>query len=126
MQCHSNNDCPDDESCDSGSCIKVCSRIRCGTGAKCIARGHTASCECNPGARGNPWVECRTEECIVDNDCPSWLACRGNVCKDPCRGSCAENAQCTVVRHVPVCECLRGTTGNPQVNCQPGKFIFVK
>lgn len=124
VQCHSNNDCPDDESCESGSCIKVCSRVRCGTEAHCVARGHTASCECDNGARGNPWIGCRRAECTVDEECPSWLACRSGICQNPCPGACAPEAQCSVVRHIPVCECPRGTEGNPQINCHPGIVLY--
>lgn len=120
VQCHSNNDCPDDESCESGSCVKVCTRIHCGTSAHCVARGHTASCECDAGARGNPWTGCRRDECTVDDDCASWLACRGGVCQNPCPGACALDALCTVSRHSPVCECPRGTQGDPKIECKPG------
>ncbi|XP_028157244.1 uncharacterized protein LOC114350564 isoform X7 [Ostrinia furnacalis] len=119
VQCHSNNDCPDDESCESGSCIKVCTRIQCGTNAHCVARGHTASCECDSGARGNPWTGCQRSECVVDDDCASWLACRSGVCQDPCPGACAQGALCTVNRHAPVCECPRNTQGDPKISCQP-------
>lgn len=120
VQCHSNNDCPDDESCESGSCIKVCSRTRCGIEAHCVARGHTASCECDVGAHGNAFIGCRRAECVVDEDCVSWLACSRETCKDPCLGACAQGAICTVERHVPTCECPRGTQGNPKIDCQPG------
>lgn len=121
VQCHSNNDCPDDESCEGGSCMKVCLRMRCGAEARCVARGHTASCECISGARGNPYTGCRRDECTVDDECSTWLACRGGNCVDPCPGSCAPGALCTVVRHVPACECPRGTQGNAKIECRQGK-----
>ncbi|XP_037295454.1 uncharacterized protein LOC119189544 isoform X2 [Manduca sexta] len=119
VQCHSNNDCPDDQSCEGGSCINVCSRVRCGFEAHCVARGHTASCECNDGARGNPWTQCRRDECTSDDDCPTWLACRSGTCSDPCIGACAPSALCTVTRHLPTCECPRGTRGNAKIECKP-------
>lgn len=125
MQCRSNNDCPSDEMCEGASCIKVCSRIRCGVEAQCIARGHTASCECNSGAHGNPWTACLRSECSIDDDCATWLACRGGICKDPCPGACAQGASCTVIRHTPTCECPQGTQGNPKIECKQGKYNIV-
>lgn len=122
VQCHSNNDCPDDESCEGGACVKVCLRVRCGTEAHCFARGHTASCECDPGTRGDPWTGCRRDECTVDEDCPTWLACRGKKCLDPCPGACAPEALCNVVRHTPLCECPRATQGDPKIECKLGNF----
>lgn len=124
VQCHSNNDCPDDESCEGGSCSKVCSRVRCGAEAQCIARGHIATCECRAGARGNPWVACLRDECAADNDCATWLSCRTGVCRDPCPGACAQGALCSVLRHAPVCECPRGTQGNPKIECREGNFPY--
>lgn len=125
VQCHSNNDCPDDEGCEGGSCVKVCLRMRCGVEAHCIPRGHIASCECNTGTRGDPWTLCRKDECTIDNDCPNWSACRAKVCQDPCPGACAIGASCKVVNHAPTCECPRGTRGNPTIECKAGKFLKI-
>lgn len=123
VQCHSNNDCRDDEGCEGGSCVKVCERLRCGLNAQCYTRGHMASCECITGTRGDPWTSCRRDECVVDEDCPNWLACRGKTCQDPCPGACAVGAMCNVVRHSPTCECPRGTRGNPKIECKQGNFL---
>lgn len=125
VQCHSNNDCPDDESCESNSCIKVCSRIRCGIEAHCYARGHSASCECDSGTRGDPWTICHKDECQNDEDCPLSLACRSKTCQNPCPGACASHALCSVIRHIPTCECPRGTEGNPRIDCKPGKLVLI-
>lgn len=47
-------------------------------------------------------------------------------CKDPCPGSCASNALCTVISHTPRCNCPAGYNGDPFTQCiiQQGKFIF--
>lgn len=124
VQCHSNNDCPDDESCEGGSCVKVCPRVRCGAEAHCVARGHTATCECDSGARGNPWSACVRAECTADDDCAAWLACRAGSCQSPCPGACAPTALCNVVRHAPVCECPRNTQGNPNIECRRGNRLI--
>lgn len=105
--------------------MKVCQHVRCGVDAHCYTRGHVASCECNSGTRGDPWSVCRKDECTVDEDCPAWLACRTRTCQDPCPGACALGALCNVVRHAPMCECPRGTVGNPTIECKPGNTIII-
>lgn len=120
VQCHSDNNCPDDESCQGGSCVKVCLRVECGPESRCVARAHKHTCECVEGARKDPWSGCRRVECVTDSECPTRLACRSGSCQNPCPGACAPDALCSVVRHSPVCECPRGTEGNPKIKCQPG------
>lgn len=38
-------------------------------------------------------------------------------CKDPCPGSCGQNAVCTVFNHFPACTCTQGYTGDPFTRC---------
>lgn len=47
-------------------------------------------------------------------------------CKDPCPGSCGNNALCNVVNHSPVCSCSHGFTGDPFSGCSliPRKNYF--
>ncbi len=96
-----------------------CEPSPCGPNAKCTRRpgpyGDVASCMCLPDFFGNP-PTCRPE-CTTHAECPSYLACVKNKCKDPCPGSCGDNAQCYVVNHNVVCQCLPGYTGDPFANC---------
>lgn len=40
-----------------------------------------------------------------------------NKCKDPCPGTCASNADCAVINHLPVCTCRSEYTGDPFRYC---------
>lgn len=40
-----------------------------------------------------------------------------NKCRDPCPGTCGQNAECHVVNHLPVCTCLYGYNGDPFKYC---------
>lgn len=40
-----------------------------------------------------------------------------NKCKDPCPGTCAPNADCQVINHLPVCTCRPDHTGDPFRYC---------
>lgn len=72
---------------------------------------------CIEGYIGNPYEGCRPE-CVLNSDCPSNLACINNKCKDPCPGTCAANAQCQIINHLPTCTCIQGFTGDPFRYCQ--------
>lgn len=88
----------------------------CGANAVCRERNKAGSCECLPEYFGNPYDGCKPE-CVLNTDCPSNRACISNKCKDPCPGTCSENALCQVVNHIPVCTCAAGFTGNPFQYC---------
>ncbi len=57
----------------------------------------------------------------MHSECASYLACVQHRCKDPCPGSCGENAECFVVNHNVVCQCLPGYVGNPFAHCEKVK-----
>lgn len=59
---------------------------------------------------------CRPE-CVLNNECPQNKACIKNKCKDPCPGTCGENALCEVYNHIPMCRCPQGMIGNAFVQC---------
>lgn len=61
---------------------------------------------------------CRPE-CVLSSDCPTDKACVRNKCVDPCPGVCGYNAECTVVSHVPSCNCAPGFVGDPFAGCIP-------
>ena len=40
-------------------------------------------------------------------------ACQNYNCVDPCTTTCGSGAECDVRRHVAICRCPRGFTGDP-------------
>lgn len=103
-----------------------CTPSPCGSNAICKERNSVGSCMCSPGYFGNPYEGCRPE-CTVNTDCPSNKVCQQNKCQDPCPGTCAVNADCQTVNHVPLCTCNPGYTGNPFQNCfvKKGYYLFI-
>lgn len=87
----------------------------CGPNSQCREVGDLPSCSCLPNYIGSP-PSCRPE-CSVNSDCVSSLACIREKCQDPCPGSCGISAQCSVINHIPICNCLEGYTGDPFVQC---------
>lgn len=83
----------------------------------CKEQNRAGSCTCLPDYIGNPYEGCRPE-CVLNSDCPSNKACLNNKCKDPCPGTCGQNADCTAVNHLPACVCLPGYTGDPFSFCR--------
>lgn len=82
----------------------------------CREREGAGACICQEGYLGNPYESCRPE-CTINSDCPSNQACINSKCKDPCPGTCAPNADCAVINHLPVCSCKPEFTGNPFQYC---------
>lgn len=91
-----------------------CNPSPCGSNAKC----HDGSCTCLPEYRGDPYSGCRPE-CVLNSDCPQDKACINSKCRDPCPGTCATNAICQVLTHIPMCSCPQGMDGNAFVQCRP-------
>lgn len=84
----------------------------CGANAICREQNNAGSCTCMEDHIGNPYEGCRPE-CTLNSDCPSNRACVRNKCQDPCPGTCAQNAECQVVNHLPMCTCHQGYEGDP-------------
>jgi len=81
-------------------------------------------CECSPEYVGNPYEACRPE-CVLNTECNRDQTCIRNKCRDPCPGTCGQNARCDVINHIPTCSCPSGFTGDPFSNCRqavPGWF----
>lgn len=97
---------------------RPCIPSPCGSNAICRELNGVGSCQCIPDYYGNPYDGCRPE-CILNTDCASNRACHQNKCQDPCPGSCAPNAICQVINHIPSCTCQPSFTGNPYSNCIP-------
>ena len=97
--------------------IAPCAGNPCGPNALCQEDDGYPDCSCLPGFKGLP-PNCRPE-CVVHPECPSYLACLNNHCRDPCIGVCGINAECTVRNHNPICGCLESYTGDPFIRCTP-------
>lgn len=93
-----------------------CEPSPCGMHSICRQQNNAGMCQCQPGYYGNPYEGCRLE-CILNSDCPSNRACINSKCKDPCPGTCGQNAMCQVVNHLPNCDCLYGYIGDPYRQC---------
>lgn len=105
--------------------INPCQPSPCGSNAECIQRNGAGACQCLPDFFGNPYEGCRPE-CILNSDCPSNRACQQQKCRDPCPGSCGQNAECNVVNHTPMCSCFAGYVGDPYRYCnQPAERKLV-
>uniref|UniRef100_A0A1A9ZCQ3 EGF-like domain-containing protein n=1 Tax=Glossina pallidipes TaxID=7398 RepID=A0A1A9ZCQ3_GLOPL len=123
--CREDTDCAPNESCvvdnfGRSSCENVClGRAVCGRNAECIARSHSADCECKVGFFGDPNSGCRKVECSIDNDCSNDKVCDNHMCKIACLigEPCGDNALCTTENHKQVCHCQPGYTGNPRERC---------
>ncbi|KAJ4432717.1 hypothetical protein ANN_21354 [Periplaneta americana] len=90
-----------------------CNPSPCGPNAEC----QSGLCTCLPDYQGDPYSACRPE-CVISTECQRNRACIRNKCVDPCLGTCGQNAQCSVVNHIPICSCASGYTGNPFVSCR--------
>lgn len=91
-----------------------CNPSPCGSNAQCL----NGICSCLPEFQGDPYAGCRPE-CVLNSDCPKDKACLLSKCKNPCPGTCAHNALCEVINHIPMCSCPSGMEGNAFVQCSP-------
>lgn len=85
----------------------------CGPNAICLEN----ECTCPPEYFGDPYKGCRPE-CILNTECPTDKVCLRNKCINPCPGTCATNAECAVVNHIPICTCPPGHEGNAFIDCR--------
>lgn len=90
-----------------------CNPSPCGFNAKCS----NGVCSCLPEYQGDPYYGCRPE-CVQSSECPRDKACIRSKCVDPCPGTCASNAVCDVINHIPMCSCPPGQTGNAFISCR--------
>jgi len=100
-----------------------CNPSPCGPNALCQNANGQPSCSCLPTYIGIP-PSCRPE-CLINPDCPPEKSCINMKCKDPCPGSCGDNAECKVVNHAVTCSCKIGYTGNPFVQCVIEGTLFI-
>lgn len=91
-----------------------CNPSPCGSNSQC----NNGICTCLPEYQGDPYTGCRPE-CVLNTDCQRDRACIRNKCVDPCPGTCASNALCSVINHIPICSCPKGMSGNAFIQCSP-------
>lgn len=100
-----------------------CRPSPCGNFAQCREIFGQAVCSCLPDYHGTP-PNCMPE-CVISSDCLSNQACQNQKCINPCLGACGFNAECRVVNHSPICNCLPRYTGSAISHCHPiGKKII--
>lgn len=95
--------------------VNPCYPSPCGLNSQCRELNQHAVCSCLPDYVGAP-PNCRPE-CVVSSECAQDMSCINQKCKDPCPGTCGQNARCQVVNHNPICSCVLGFTGDPFVRC---------
>ncbi|XP_050739992.1 sushi, nidogen and EGF-like domain-containing protein 1 isoform X2 [Eriocheir sinensis] len=95
---------------------ELCNPSPCGRNTKCEVSGDRAKCSCITNYIGNPLQECRPE-CVSDSECPHNMACRNNICVNPCVKACGENAYCDVRNARAVCSCPEHYQGDPYSRC---------
>lgn len=100
-----------------------CDKNPCGLNSVCRSYDKQPVCSCLAGYIGLP-PNCRPE-CTLNTDCIPTKVCFKNRCTNPCPGSCAIQALCSVVNHTPLCMCPEGFTGDPFKICSlPRKTHF--
>lgn len=103
--------------CPAVPAVDPCNPSPCGPNSVCRVNNGVAVCSCQPSYVGSP-PACRPE-CVVSAECPLTQACLASKCRDPCPGTCGQNARCQVVNHNPICSCSPGNTGDPFRQCFP-------
>lgn len=97
--------------------LNPCEPSPCGVNAVCKQQNGAGSCSCIPDYHGNPYEGCRPE-CILSSDCSPDKSCIRSKCVDPCPGICGTYATCTVINHIPSCNCINGYYGDPFTGCR--------
>ena len=110
-----------------------CDPSPCGVNANCKkhpSKEHAATCVCMKGYLGNPFLACHPE-CTENTHCTSNRVCRNQKCVNPCLGFCGDNAICSVLNHVPSCDCPKGYDRHPTwmnsryiLSCKISKIFF--
>ncbi|KAK9513085.1 hypothetical protein O3M35_001355 [Rhynocoris fuscipes] len=126
-ECRQDGDCPSLLACFNGKCKNPCTTLEpCQRPARCEVVStlpvRTMICECPPGYISSGSGTCQATppvvaigECTTDSDCAEEKSCINGICKNPC--NCGPNAECRIKDHKPVCSCLQGYDGNPEIEC---------
>jgi hypothetical protein len=124
-ECKFDSDCPSQTACIDESCLNPCNKLKpCAHNARCKVLDsvpvRTMVCECEEGVL-DTYGECRKlptskTGCESDDECSESTSCINGQCRDPC--NCGIGAKCQVIRHRPICSCMEGYEGNPNIRCQ--------
>lgn len=132
VECHEDADCPSILACFNNRCQNPCTVLEpCERPANCESIStlpvRTMICMCPSGYISDGVGKCKpipaiTEvACTSDSQCPSDRACVNGICQNPC--NCGPNAECTVRNNKPICSCVPGYEGNPNIECLPGNYF---
>lgn len=128
-ECKEDADCPSLLACFDNVCQNPCTTLEpCKRPAECVVVNslpvRTMICECPSGYVSSGSGTCKITPpmtavaCTADTQCPSDRACLNGRCIDPC--NCGPNSECRVWDHKPVCSCLAGFDGSPEIDCSRG------
>lgn len=134
-ECKEDADCPSLLACFDNVCQNPCTTLEpCKRPAECVVINslpvRTMICECPSGYVSSGSGTCKITPpmtavaCTADTQCPSDRACLNGRCIDPC--NCGPNSECRVWDHKPVCSCLAGFDGSPEIDCSRGIIFFIR
>lgn len=129
-ECKTDGDCSALLACFNGKCKEPCRELQpCNRPADCQVVNslpvRTMICVCPSGYISSGSGTCKPAaplldvSCAADSECAEDKSCIRGMCRDPCR--CGPNADCRVKDHKPVCSCLPGFDGNPELECVKSK-----
>ena len=111
--------------CEEKPEVNLCEPNPCGPNTKCKYRKdiypQTEECFCLEGYTENNNQCIKEARCHSNYDCDNDKVCVHEMCLDPCKDRCGENAICTTKYHVASCTCREGTSGDPFVSCKTSK-----
>lgn len=130
-ECKEDGDCPALLACFNKKCQNPCTVLEpCQRPADCEVVNtlpmRTMICVCPSGYISSGSGTCKTippvtdVACTADTQCPNDRACINGICIKPC--DCGPNAECHIKSHKPVCSCIPGYEGNPNLECVAGKL----
>lgn len=126
-ECRTDGECASFLACIEERCVDPCKTLEpCDRPSRCEVVPslplRTMICICPDGYVSSGSGTCKPTEpvrdiggCISDSECPSDKACVNGICRDPC--NCGPDAECRIKDHKPVCSCLQGYYGNPEIEC---------
>lgn len=129
VECKEDSDCSLSLACLNNRCQNPCYVLEpCNRPAACEVVStlpvRTMICICPSGYISSGSGSCKAippvtdVACTADSQCPSDLACVNGICKNPC--NCGPNAECFVKNNKPICSCVPGYEGNPNLECITG------